>query len=127
MNAKLWPRGSGYFWTTLGMARYRAGDWKGATQALEEALKLSQATRGFDRSVGRSLFFLAMAQKQLGQGQEARQAYDRALTWLETNRKTVQETPRLADEVRRSQTEAEQLLKQRPDQKQKPPAEAPRR
>jgi tetratricopeptide (TPR) repeat protein len=115
-----------YVWTTLGIARYRAGDWKGATQALEEALKLLRATRGFDREVGRSLFFLAMAQQQLGQGQEARQAYDRALAWLETNRKTVQETPRLADEVRRSQTEAEQLLKQRPEKK-KPPSEAPRR
>jgi hypothetical protein len=109
------------------MARYRAGDWKGATQALEEALKLLRATNGFDRGVGRSLLFLAMAQQQLGQGPEARQAYDRALTWLEANRKTVQGTPWLADELRRLQTEAEQLLKQRPDQKQKPPAQAPRR
>jgi tetratricopeptide (TPR) repeat protein len=116
-----------HVWTTLGIARYRAGDWKGATQALEEAIKLLRATRGFNRCVGRSLFFLAMARQQLGQGQEARQAYDRALTWLEANRKTVQETPWLADELHRWQTEAEQLLKQRPEKKQEPPAEAPRR
>ena len=109
------------------MARYRAGDWKGATQALEEALKLLQATRGFHRCVGRSLFFLAMARQQLGQGPEARQAYDRARAWLATNRKTVQETPWLVDELHRWQTEAKQLLKQRPDQKQEPPAQAPRR
>ena len=119
--------GQALFRTTLGVARYRADDWKGAALTLEEALKLLQATHGFDRGVGRSLFFLAMAQHRLGHGKEARQAYDRARAWLETNRKTVQGTPWLAEELRRWQTEAEELLKQRPEKKHEPPAEAPRR
>jgi len=100
----------GNCWTTLGVARYRAGDWKGASAALQEALKLFQGTGGFQRGVGRSLFFLAMAQHQLGQRQEARQAYDRALAWLETNQKDVQGAPWLASELRRFQAEAAELL-----------------
>jgi tetratricopeptide (TPR) repeat protein len=99
-------------WTTLGVARYRAGDWKGAAEALQSALKLFQSTSGFQRGVGRSLFFLAMAQHQLGHHEEARQTYDRALAWLETNRKALREIPWLADQLRRFQTEAGELLKQ---------------
>jgi tetratricopeptide (TPR) repeat protein len=115
------------FWATLGAARYRAGDWKGSAQALEEALKLLQGTDGFDAKVGRSLLFLAMAHQQLGHDEEARHAYDRARAWLETNRKIVQGTPWLADELCRFQREAEELLKQRPEKKQEPPAKAPGR
>jgi tetratricopeptide (TPR) repeat protein/serine/threonine protein kinase len=99
-------------WTTLGVARYRAGDWKGAAEALQNALKLFQGTSGFQRGVGRSLFFLAMARHQLGHHQEARQTYDRALAWLETNRKALSEIPWLADELCCFQTEAGELLKQ---------------
>ena len=114
------------FRTTLGLARYRAGDWEGAARDLEEALKLLQATRGFDRCVGRSLLFLAMAQQRLGQGQQARQTHDRALAWLQANRKTVDGTPWLADELRRWQTEAEELLNERLEKK-RPAAQAPGR
>jgi tetratricopeptide (TPR) repeat protein len=37
----------GNFWTTLGAARYRTGDWKGAAAALLEAEKLLQSQGGF--------------------------------------------------------------------------------
>jgi hypothetical protein len=64
------------------------------------------------RGVGRSLLFLAMAYQQLGHRRESRQTYDRALAWLEMNRKALREIPWLADELRRFQTEAGELLKQ---------------
>jgi tetratricopeptide (TPR) repeat protein len=100
------------FWTTLGVARYRAGDFQGAAEALQNALKLFQGTSDSHGGVGRTLFFLSMAHQELGHRQEARQTYDRALAWLETNRKAVRETPELAHALRRFQTEAEKLLKQ---------------
>jgi tetratricopeptide (TPR) repeat protein len=115
-----------FVWTTLGLARYRAGDWEGAARDLQEALKLLQATSGFDKCVGRSLLFLAMARQRLGQGQQARQTHDRALAWLQAHRKTIDATPWLADELRRWQTEAEELLKERPEKK-GPAAQAPGR
>jgi tetratricopeptide (TPR) repeat protein len=114
---KAQPKEAAY-WTTLGVARYRAGDWKGTTEDLQNALKLFQGACGFQRGVGRSLFFLAMAHHQLGHRQEARQTYDRALAWLETNRKALREIPWLANELRRFQIEAAELLKQRIDESQ---------
>jgi Flp pilus assembly protein TadD len=114
------------FRTTLGQARYRAGDWEGAARDLQEALTLLQATRGFDRCVGRSLLFLAMAQQRLGQGQLARQTQDRARAWLQAHRKTIEGIPWLADELRRWQTEAEGLQKVRPETT-RPAAQAPGR
>jgi serine/threonine protein kinase/tetratricopeptide (TPR) repeat protein len=98
------------FWNTLGMARYRAGDWKGAAEALQDALKLFQGATGFQRGVGRSLFYLAMAQHQLGHRQEARQTYDRALAWLETNRTSLRKIPWLNDELGHVSAEVAELL-----------------
>ncbi|MHB1423142.1 MAG: tetratricopeptide repeat protein [Gemmataceae bacterium] len=100
-------------WTTLGVARYLAGDWQGSAEALQNALKLFQGSSGLQWGVGRSLLFLAMAQQQLGHPQEARQTYDRAVAWLEANRKAMQEeSPASADQMRRFQTEASELLNQ---------------
>ena len=97
-------------WTTLGVARYRACDWKGAIAALQAALKLLKGTGTFQLGAGRSLFFLAMTEEQLGHKKEARQAYERALAWLEANRKSVEERPWLAAELHRFQAEAEEEL-----------------
>ena len=44
----------GNFWNTLGVAHYRAGDWKAALEALEKSMKLRN---GGDSS---DWFFLAM-------------------------------------------------------------------
>jgi tetratricopeptide (TPR) repeat protein len=65
------PKG-GDCWMTLGVAHYRAGDWKAAVAALNRATEL--------RSGGDSTewFFLAMAHWQLGDKQQARSWYDRA-------------------------------------------------
>jgi tetratricopeptide (TPR) repeat protein len=97
--------------TTLGVARYRAGDWKGAALALEEALKLLAPPSGAQRRVGEALFFLAMAQHRLGRGEEARRTFAHGLAWLEKNQKDVQGTPWFAAEMGRFRAEAEELLK----------------
>jgi tetratricopeptide (TPR) repeat protein len=97
--------------TTLGVARYRAGDWKGAALALEEALKLLAGASTYQRRVGEALFFLTMAQHRLGRGEEARRTFARGLAWLETNHKDVQGTPWFAAEMSRFRAEAEKLLK----------------
>jgi eukaryotic-like serine/threonine-protein kinase len=47
------------FWNTLGVARYRSGDWQGAIHALEKSMKMHQGGDGFD------WFFLAMAYWQM--------------------------------------------------------------
>jgi WD40 repeat protein/tetratricopeptide (TPR) repeat protein len=62
------------FWKTLGVAHYRAGDWKAAIAALEEAMPRG----GGDSTAG---FFLAMARWQLGEHEQARRWYNAALGW----------------------------------------------
>jgi tetratricopeptide (TPR) repeat protein len=90
------PRG-GDCWLTLGVAQYRAGDWKAALAALRKAMDF--------RSGGDSLewFFLAMAHWKLGDRQLARTWYDRAVQRMEKNKP--------GDEnLRRLRSEAESLL-----------------
>ena len=113
----------GDFQTTLGVARYRTGDWAGAVSALQEALRCFEGEKDFQPGVGRSLFFLSMAQQKAGHGPEARQTYERALAWVKANRQVLEKTawgggrevPRVltawaGDEMRRFQTEAEEVL-----------------
>ena len=98
------------FSTTLGVARYRAGDGAGAVAALQQALKRFEEVKEFEKGVGRSLFFLAMAQQKAGHAPEARQAYDRALAWLKANQQALEKNAWAADELRRFQAEAEEAL-----------------
>jgi tetratricopeptide (TPR) repeat protein len=67
-------------WQTLGWARYRAGDWKGSVAAQTESMGLQQAPKGGDAG---QWFCLALAHWQLGNKDEARQWYDRAVDWTE--------------------------------------------
>jgi tetratricopeptide (TPR) repeat protein len=66
------------YWNTLGVAQYRAGRWKNAIETLGHSLSLAH---GQDESF--DTFFLAMAHWKLGNRQEARTWYARALRWLE--------------------------------------------
>jgi tetratricopeptide (TPR) repeat protein len=61
----------------LGVAQYRAGDWRAAEEALEKACEMQG---GKDPA---HLFFLAMTYWQLGRRDEALRDYDEAATWLE--------------------------------------------
>jgi Flp pilus assembly protein TadD len=67
------------FWNTLGVAKYRAGDWKGAVEALARAAKLRKEGDDFTH------LFLAMAHWQLGEKEKARACYDKAVAWAEKN------------------------------------------
>jgi serine/threonine protein kinase/tetratricopeptide (TPR) repeat protein len=62
-------------WNTLGVARYRNGDWNGAKDALETALQKHRGENAFDG------FFLAMTLWRLGQQEPARDWLRRAEGW----------------------------------------------
>lgn len=88
----------GSCWHTLGVALYRAGDWKAAIKVLEESRALhDEAEFSFDG------FFLAMAHWQRGNKDEARKWYDQAVQWMEKNQPQN-------EELRRFRTEAAELL-----------------
>jgi tetratricopeptide (TPR) repeat protein len=89
--------GEGTSWNTLGVAQYRAGDWNAAIDSLMRSLSLRWGSDDGD------LFFLAMAHWQLGEKEEARQWYDKAVRWTKTNRPDT-------GAVREWSAEAAQLL-----------------
>jgi tetratricopeptide (TPR) repeat protein len=87
----------GDYWNTLGAAYYREGDWKNAVGALTESMKLRGGGDGTD------WFFLAMAHWQLGNKDQGRTWYDRAVQWMEE--KKPQD-----EEQRQFRAEAAELL-----------------
>ncbi|MEE8487046.1 MAG: tetratricopeptide repeat protein, partial [Gemmatimonadota bacterium] len=87
----------GAHWSTLGIARYRAGDWPGAIEALNESMELRS---GGDAS---DWLFLAMAHWQKGDQDQAREWYNRAIEWLDG-----QQPP--DDQLQRFRAEAAELL-----------------
>jgi hypothetical protein len=88
---------SGSFWNTLGVALYRAGNWKQASVALTRSMELSKGGDSFD------WFFLAMTHWRNDEPDAARSWYARAVQWMEKNQ------PR-NDELRRFRVEAAGLL-----------------
>ena len=95
-SVELAPR-AGHMWNTLGVAHYRAGDWRAAITALEKSMELRKGGDSHD------WFFLAMAHWQLGEKDQAREFYDRAVQWMEANQPT-------SDQLHRFRAEAEVLL-----------------
>jgi uncharacterized protein HemY len=89
----------GRYWNTLGVAHYRAGDWKAAAAALEKSMALRQGGDGYD------WFFLAMVHWKLDHKKEARRWYDKAAAWLKEDPKRQKN-----DELRGFQAEARALL-----------------
>jgi serine/threonine protein kinase/tetratricopeptide (TPR) repeat protein len=94
------PR-NGNYRNTLGVARYRAGDWKQAISDLEQPIVLCEGGTSFDG------FFLAMAYWQMGNEDEARKWYDRAVQWMYKSQPNNLE-------LRRFRAEAAELLKVEP-------------
>jgi tetratricopeptide (TPR) repeat protein len=88
------PRG------TLGTARYRTGDWKGAIADLEKAIGLRNPDHPSNAYDG---FVLAMAHWQLGEKDEARAWFDKSVVWMA---KGLQENT----ELKHFRAEAAQLL-----------------
>jgi serine/threonine protein kinase/tetratricopeptide (TPR) repeat protein len=93
---ELAPRG-GDCWRALGVACYRAKDWQGAVTALQKAMHFRSGGDGWE------WFFLAMSHWQLGDKQQARTWYDRAIQWTDQNR------PR-DENLRRCRAEAAALI-----------------
>jgi serine/threonine protein kinase/Flp pilus assembly protein TadD len=84
-------------WARLGVARYRAGDWRGAVAALARAARL----RGDGDRI--DWLFLAMSHWRLGDEGEARRWYDRA------GARVGKEVP-ASEELRRFQAEAATVM-----------------
>jgi tetratricopeptide (TPR) repeat protein len=83
----------GSYWNTLGVAHYRAGDWKAAIAAFKKSMALRQGGDSFD------WFFLAMAHWQLGDKDEARRWHDRAVEWMKKKDPTNEELIRFRAEA----------------------------
>jgi tetratricopeptide (TPR) repeat protein/tRNA A-37 threonylcarbamoyl transferase component Bud32 len=88
---------NGNLWNTLGVAYYRSGEWQNSVQALEKSTSLRRGGDSFD------WFFLAMAHWQLGRKEQARQWYDKAVSWEAKHQLQ-------SDELSRFRAEAEELL-----------------
>lgn len=73
------------FWSTLGVARYRVGDYGSAREAFRKSMEL--------RPQGDSLdwFFLAMTHRRLGSNDEAQRWYDKAVELMQTKAPGVHE------------------------------------
>jgi eukaryotic-like serine/threonine-protein kinase len=84
----------GMFWNTLGVARYRAGEWKAAIDALTKSMELLPG-----QSESFNSFFLAMAHWQLGDKPEGRSWYDKAVAWMEKNQPKDEELIRFRAEA----------------------------
>jgi tetratricopeptide (TPR) repeat protein len=80
-------------WLTLGIARCRQGQWRTAVLALEKSVEL--------RNGGESneWFYLAMARAHLGEKEQARKSYERAVQWMDKNRPKDPELGRVRAEV----------------------------
>ncbi len=87
---------------TLGVARYRAGDWQGALSSLGRSMELQSS--GGDPW---DWFFAAMAHHRLNQHDQAFEFYDKSVDWIAAgNRVTSSER----EEYERFRAEAAALL-----------------
>jgi serine/threonine protein kinase len=96
MQALALAPGRREFWGTLGLAHYRAGEWRSARAALEKSMELGAGGDAGD------WLLLAMTAWQQGKHQQARAWYDQAARWLEKNP--------LTDELYHHRREAADLL-----------------
>jgi hypothetical protein len=84
---------NGQHWQLLGESHYRTKDWKAASAAMQKALQL------FPSSTSWQWFYLSMSHWQLGDQHEARQYYDRAVTWMLKNKLNDEGLRRLRGEA----------------------------
>lgn len=81
---------------TLGVARYRVGDWKGAVSNLERALALRKPSDPLNAYDG---FFLAMACWRLNDRAKSREWNNRAVQWMQSSMADDLELKRFAAEA----------------------------
>lgn len=78
---------------TLGVAHYRAGNWKEARAILQESTPVERD------DICINWFVLAMTDWQLGKRKDARMWYDKAVEWMERNKPTDEELGRFRGEA----------------------------
>jgi serine/threonine-protein kinase len=88
---------SGNYRNTLGVAYFRNGEDRAAIAELEKSMSLQAGGDSFD------WFFLAMAHWRLGEREQARTWFDRAVQWMDKHRP-------LDDQLSRFRREAKALL-----------------
>jgi tetratricopeptide (TPR) repeat protein len=71
--------GVGAYWNTLGVARYRTGQWSAAEAALKRSVELRKGGDPWD------WFFLAMTAWRQGDREQARGWYDRSVRWMDAH------------------------------------------
>jgi serine/threonine protein kinase/tetratricopeptide (TPR) repeat protein len=106
----------GFSWYTLGVARYRAGDWAGSIEALKKGMEFE----GNGQMLGHFAVFLAMAHWQRGEKERAFQYYRTAQVWTGL----CIPWPLFTDEFPRFWAQAATLLG-RPKPRPAPPARRP--
>jgi Flp pilus assembly protein TadD len=89
---ELAPKEGGH-WNTLGVAHYRAGDWKAAVEAFTKSMELRKGGDSFD------WFFLAMAHWNLSEKEKARKWFDQAAQWMDKNAPHDEELSRFRAEA----------------------------
>lgn len=87
----------GSSWHTLGVARYRAGDYRGALYAFDTSREIQGQASSWD------WYFQAMAHWKLGHQRQARTFYDQAVAWMD------RKAPK-SRELIRFRAEAEKLM-----------------
>ena len=82
-----------YWWNTLGVAHYRAGNWQLAKGALITSTKLNSGGSASD------WYFLAMTCRQLGEEKEASMWFKRAEDWMQSHHLHDEELKRFQKEA----------------------------
>jgi WD40 repeat protein/tetratricopeptide (TPR) repeat protein len=100
-SANLRHRANAHILNTLGLARYRNALFREAQAALGQSVAFDTNPKRFD---GHNLFVLALCRAKLGNGDQARADYRRAVEW--TTRQT-RLPPQSAEELRELRAEAE--------------------
>ena len=100
------------FWNTLGVCYYRQGNWQKAIEALERSSQYFG-----DDAVGFNATFIAMAQWQLGNREEAQRQYDLAVNWMRENELVDEELYRFCREAAEllGRSETQHQLEVRPE------------
>jgi tetratricopeptide (TPR) repeat protein len=99
----------GNWWNTLGVALCRVEEWKKAIEALQTADEFDQGQARVDldpdKTTGHNGFFLAMAHWQLGNKDEAKKWYQRAVRYMDKH-------DARNEELGRFRAEAEELFRE---------------
>jgi WD40 repeat protein/tetratricopeptide (TPR) repeat protein len=99
---KLTP-GQWIYWNTLGVVYYRLGQYSQAMEKLEHSLRDSKGeAAAFD------LFFLAMCHARCGDSAQAKECYDRAVSWVQEHHDKLQ--PGWKEELDAFRAEAQATL-----------------